>query len=315
MKLGLLFPGYSNQFVGMAKGLYNESRLMQEYFEEASNCSNINFVKLCFASSDQELSKADNAYTALFLTSSAIAALVKQKGIEVSQVAGFGVGELSAIHTAGGITLPDGLYLLVKYAQLYQEALGAFQVNALHIKNIDRTLLKQLCSKVNMQESNVYIAAYLGEDDHIVTGASTAVHDLEDIALQHDAHITSAPIEIGLHNPMMDPVVVHLSKYLEKVDFKDTAIPVILSVDGKKLTDGVSIKRRFLNQLQSAIQWDKVIAQYADCDVIVQVGPGRKIAEALKKLYPDKIILTINKQEDIQLLESLTASSTHSDKD
>ncbi len=315
MKIGLLFPGYSNQFVGMAKGLYDESRLIQEYFEEASNCLNINFVKLCFASSDQELSKAGNAYTALFLTSSAIAALVSQKGIEVAQVAGFGVGELSAIHAAGGITLPDGLYLLSKYAQLYYEALGLWQVNALHIKNIDRSLLKQLCTQVSTEGSNVYIAVYLGNDDHIVTGASTAVHDVEDVTLQHDAHITSAPIEIGLHNPMMDPVVVHLSKYLEKVDFNDTSIPVILSVDGKILTDGVSIKRRFLNQLQAAIHWDKVVAQYADCDVIVQVGPGKKVAEFLKKQYPDKTILTLNKQEDIQLLESLTASSTPSDKD
>ena len=44
MKIGMLFPGYGSQFVGMDKDLYDESRTFQEYFEEASNCLNVNFV-------------------------------------------------------------------------------------------------------------------------------------------------------------------------------------------------------------------------------------------------------------------------------
>ena len=73
MKMGILFPGYGSQFVGMGKELYDASRIMQENFEEASICLNNNFVKLCFASSDAELSKIEHAYPALFLTSFSIA--------------------------------------------------------------------------------------------------------------------------------------------------------------------------------------------------------------------------------------------------
>ena len=70
MKIALLFPGYGSQFVGMGKELYDEYRIVQEYFEEASHVLNNNFVKLCFASSDVELSKMVNAYTSLFLVGS-----------------------------------------------------------------------------------------------------------------------------------------------------------------------------------------------------------------------------------------------------
>src|SRR5579872_2129839 len=101
MKIALLFPGYGSQFVGMGKELYDEHRIVQEYFEEASNCLNINFVKLCFASSDAELRKAENAYTALFLVSSAIAALLQQYGVTPHAVAGYNIGQLSAVHVAG----------------------------------------------------------------------------------------------------------------------------------------------------------------------------------------------------------------------
>ena len=46
MKIGIVFPGYGSQFVGMGKDFYDESRIVQEYFEEAHNCLDINFVKL-----------------------------------------------------------------------------------------------------------------------------------------------------------------------------------------------------------------------------------------------------------------------------
>ena len=84
MKIGMMFPGYGSQFAGMTKELYDESRLVQEYFEEASNCLNVNFVKLCFASSDVELGQIPDAYTANFLASCALAALLKSEGIEPS---------------------------------------------------------------------------------------------------------------------------------------------------------------------------------------------------------------------------------------
>ena len=57
MKIMMLFPDYGKQFVGMGKDLYDTSRIVQEYFEEASHCLDENFVKLCFASSEQEIKK------------------------------------------------------------------------------------------------------------------------------------------------------------------------------------------------------------------------------------------------------------------
>ena len=119
MKIGMFFPDYGSQYVGMGKDLYDESRLMQEYFEEAYNCLSINFVKLCFASSDAELSALEHAYVSIFLTSVSLAALVKEEGIPYFCGGGHGIGELSAICIIDGISLPDGLYFLQKYALFY----------------------------------------------------------------------------------------------------------------------------------------------------------------------------------------------------
>ena len=111
MNIALLFPGYGSQYVGMAKDLYDESRTIQEYFEEAGNCLPINFVKLCFASSDTELSRMEHAYSATFLVSCAIHALLKEEGIKADVVAGYNLGEYTALYAATALVfLMDFIY-------------------------------------------------------------------------------------------------------------------------------------------------------------------------------------------------------------
>ena len=114
-KVGIVFSGFGGQFVGMAKGVYDGSRLVQEYFEEAYNCLDVNFVKLCFASSEAELAKIYNAYLAIFLADISLYTLLDELGIKPDVVAGHGMGRYAAIFVAGGFTLPDALYLLNKY--------------------------------------------------------------------------------------------------------------------------------------------------------------------------------------------------------
>src|SRR5690349_16803857 len=101
MKIGVVFPGYGSQYVGMGKEFYDHFRVVQEYFEEASNCLDANFVKLCFAASDQELSEITNAYTAIFLTEVALYGVLVEQGVKVDQVAGLCIGRYAALFAAG----------------------------------------------------------------------------------------------------------------------------------------------------------------------------------------------------------------------
>lgn len=312
MKIGMLFPDYGSQYVGMAKELYDTSRIMQEYFEEASNCLAINFVKLCFASSDLELSIPSNAYTSLFLVSSALAAMLKDRGIEPSFVAGCGIGDFAAIRTAHGISLPDGLYFLSKYAHFYQEFFSSLQLSALRIKNISSAIIERECSVLSNEAQEVHISIWYAQDDCLISGDKDTVLMLKESIIKNytGQQISEVSFKGGLHSSRMNSVVAQLLMYLEKIDFHDTSAEVVASVDVRLLNKGALIRDYIIEQIRQAIRWDDVINHLSAWDIIVEIGPGIFFKDNLAEKYPDKPYFTINDQRDIDLLADYVDKNT-----
>jgi [acyl-carrier-protein] S-malonyltransferase len=304
MKIALLFPGYGSQFVGMCKELYDEYRIVQEYFEEASHCLNVNFVKLCFASSDVELSKLANAYTSLFLVGTATYAVLKEHGIHPDIVAGYNNGESAALFAAGCFSLPDGLYLLNKFASFYQEFMDSHDVSAVRINGIETVQLEDMCMKASNDEHKVFVAIYNSAMDHIVAGNRSALGQLQDI-VDGAASMEDIDPEVGLHSPLMNGVVSSFKDYLEKVDFKDLKIPMISCIDGAEITLGADTKERFISFIDSALDAQHMMRKLVDYDCIVVANPGDKLAQMVRGYYPEKMVMSIAKKSDLDTLKEM----------
>jgi [acyl-carrier-protein] S-malonyltransferase len=304
MKIGMLFPGYGSQFVGMGKELYDDSRIMQEYFEEASNCLNMNFVKLCFASSDAELALMEHAFPALFLVSSSIAALLKQEGIEPAVVVGYNTGEYAAIHAGGGINFPDGLYLLSKYQTWYQELLQNLDVAGIHVKGIASKALQEICAAESSDNETVSIAVYDDHDKQSIMGTTRAVDRVQEkIYEKEGVHVDDAGLEIGLHSSLMDPVALNFKLHLEKVDFKPLTASLITNADAKVVTHPDFVKSALIKQIHSPVMWYQSLEQCGDCDLIIQVGPGSHLSAQAQTYFPEKKCISIQKKSDIDELK------------
>ncbi len=305
MKIGRLFPGYGNQFVGMGKELYDDSRLMQEYFEEASNCLGINFVKLCFASSDVELSKITNAYPALFLVSAATASMIKQLGITIDYVAGHGIGEYSALYTGGGLNFPDGLYLLHKLSYFYsqlREQLEQLDVKTVLVDGLSARKLKQICAENSSEECSAHIAVYETKTEHLVTGSASAikaiVEGVYDAGADKVKKISSS--EEGFHTPLMEQLMQQLKIYLTKVDFKDLSIPLITSVDAKEVCLAKKAQHAIIRQITEPLYWNNVVKSFSEADILLVPAPAKALVLELQAHYPHKTIFGINTLSDLE---------------
>lgn len=307
MKIGMIFPGYGSQFVGMCKELYDSSRLVQEYFEEAANCLNSNVVKLCFASSDAELSRMQNAYPAIFLVGSSISALLRQEGIEPHVVAGYNTGEYAALFAAKAMSFPDGLYLLNKYALSYQELLDELkEVDLVRVTGIAAEELELLCKEVRDTGAAVHLALHASETEHIISGLVPAIERVRmSLDALHGVKVKTISPEFGLHSPLMDPVVGRLTMYLEKVDFHDLAVPLVSGVNGEVLTAKDVVRTNIVAHINNCVRWPQVIAQLESCDCIIEIGPGNSLHSIVQACYPNKQIITVNKPEDIEIVKSV----------
>ncbi len=304
MKVGFIFSGYGNQFVGMGKEFYDDSRVMQEYFEEAANCLDKNFVKLCFASSDAQLTQLENGYISLFLVSLSIAAILKERGITPSVVAGRDIGEYAAIASVGGISLPDAIYLLRKYAGLYELFLETRKFEAIRIKEVASEDVAAACTACMNGNQLSAISVYESEAQCIVSGTADAVACVKKaLHKKKDGGVCeSVSIGGGMHSQLMDEILKNMKMYLEKVDFKEVETPFVASLTGQVLKEGDAVRAAVMQQIHAPIQWKKTLEAFAFCETIVIVGPGKLLQEFVSNMYPDKLVIAAITPTDLNII-------------
>lgn len=304
MKVGMVFSGYGSQFVGMGKELYDQNRSVQEIFEEAASCLDTNFVKLCFASSDADIKKIENAYITLFIVGTAVAQVLKDAGVQPAKVAGYDMGEYAAVASIKGISNPDALYLLKKYATLFQALVDEDKYAVVRITGMKEADVKALCMQVTGGQERADIAVYESDERFVVSGTQEAVQDLVE-AIKKKKGVKTKVIATGsgLHSPVMDDVIKNVKMYLEKVDFKDTQVPFISGVIAEPLQTGETIRAALMQHIHAPTQWAQVMQMFKDCDLILEVGPGEHLQDLLKQVYPDKKIYRVLNPEDIKRVQ------------
>jgi [acyl-carrier-protein] S-malonyltransferase len=309
MKIGMIFPGQGSQFVGMAKEFYDKERIVQEYFDEATHCLGLNFVKLCFASSENELMETINAQTSIFLVSAAINRILKEKyNIVPDVVAGHSLGEYSALFAAGGINFPDALYLLKKRAEFMETTTANEFSGMLAVINLSKVRLAEIISKYDVAGSNeevLEIVNYNTPTQFVVSGTLKELEKVKNEVKANYGKAIKLKVAGAFHSRLMKPAQEEFEKYLEKVDFHDIDIPLINNVDAKPLQKADDLKESLIRQVSSPILWWDSLLQFKDCDVIIQVGPGTKFSKMILREWPQKQVVSINKPEDIEELVKL----------
>ena len=108
MDVILLFPGQGSQKPGMGQELAQAFPAAKEVFQQIDDTLSAPLSTLCFAGPEDELTQTRNAQPALFAHGAAAWAVVRDElAGKVVATAGHSLGELTAYHAAGAVTLSE----------------------------------------------------------------------------------------------------------------------------------------------------------------------------------------------------------------
>jgi|GEM_PF-472415 len=301
--IGVMFPGYGEQFIGMGKKIYDESRMVQDLFEQASMCLDINFVQLCFAASDNEILMVDKGSLAIVLLETSIYAELLQAGLHPDFIAGYGIGEYTAAIASGSLSFADGLYLVMKYTNFFKEFLIEHPgYSILHLsRGFTKDSIAELCKQFSIDGKKVFVTSYNSETDFTIAGPVEAIKLIQEYCKKNEIRkVKELPVAYELHSSILESVTKRLAPYYFKVDFKPLKTPVITNVDGVYVTSADALESAITRRIDSPIEWDEVMNGFVGCDVLITVGPGKQLAEWARLKYPEKEIYAI---EDLKTLE------------
>ncbi len=263
--------------------------------------------RLCFEGPAEELTLTDNAQPALFAHGAAIwAAVWRHLTPFVRAAAGHSLGEFTAYHAAGALSVDAGARLVRRRGALMRQA-GEERPGAMAAILGEVTIsIDVLCARASAEAGEVVPANYNTPEQTVVSGEVAGVERAMALAREHGAkRAVRLPVSGAFHSPLMRTSAPGLEEALRVTALVDPRIPVYSNVDAEPCTTAADAKDRLLRQLTSPVRWmelaGRLATRYPDA-TFVEMGPGAVLTGLMKRIAPGVATATCGTAAEVEHL-------------
>ncbi len=300
--------------MGMGRDFYQAYPAARALFEEAAAVMGPEILNVIFEGPEEKLQLTEYTQPAILTVSTAIGAVLADRGFKPDALAGLSLGEYSALVSAGSISFAEALPLVSKRGIYMQEAVPAGAGKMMAIMGISHEEVEKACAAVE-GAGHVSPANYNCPGQTVISGSNDAVDRAVELARQAGAkRISPLKVSAPFHCALLDPVCSQMAAELEKIKLHKPAVPVYFNVSAQIASDPVKIKENLVRQVSSPILWSALIGNMIDAgvDTFIGIGPGDSLSRLMKRIAPEKNAYSV---EDCAALEQLLESAPTEVKD
>ncbi|HKG93261.1 MAG TPA: ACP S-malonyltransferase [Gemmatimonadaceae bacterium] len=303
----LLFPGQGSQKPGMGKDLADAFPAARAVFEEVDATLGAPISRLCFEGPADELTLTHNAQPALLAHGAAVWAVARERlAGRVRAAAGHSLGEFTAYHAAGSLSLADSASLVRRRGELMYRT-GTERPGAMGaVLGQLGTPVDDICAQASAEAGLVVPANYNNAEQVVVSGEVSGVDRALELAKAAGAkRAVRLNVSGAFHSPLMEPAVAGLREALAARPPADPGFPVYSNVTEQPVERGSQAAELLARQLTSPVRWQGLVRNIAAAypgALFVEMGPGNVLTGLMKRIAPDATVATCGTAADVEKL-------------